>query len=172
MGGVQGVLVGGGTVVWGCGGMPFQDGNRLASGGSANCVWCVSEVSVPSVNERRERGRQGSGNALPPRGFWAGLGYSSGSGSWLHDVNHITLVSVPRAVFLPSQLCSYCPTEPSLREAQPSPDVWACAQVHTDMSVCREPARTCFCTAWYILSAALFILRAHYCFLTDVAHLR
>lgn len=38
MGGVQGVLVGGGTVGWGCGGMPFQDGNRLASGGSANCV--------------------------------------------------------------------------------------------------------------------------------------
>lgn len=27
-GGVQGVLGGGGTVGWGCGGMPFQDENR------------------------------------------------------------------------------------------------------------------------------------------------
>lgn len=77
----------------------------------------------------------------------------------------------PEAVCLPSQLCSYSPAEPSLHGPQPSADVSAHIQVHTDVSVCREPARTCFCTAWYILSAALFILRAHYCFLTDVAHL-
>lgn len=80
-GGVQGVLGGGGTVGLGCGGMYFQDGNRSASGGSVNCVWCFSEVSVPSINKRRERGRQGNVNALPSRGFWVGLGYSSASGS-------------------------------------------------------------------------------------------
>lgn len=38
-GGVQGVMGGGGsTMGWGCGGMPFQDGNRSASGGPGNCV--------------------------------------------------------------------------------------------------------------------------------------
>lgn len=72
-GGVQGVLGGGGTVGW----MPFQNRNRLASGGSANCARCFSEVSVPSLKKRRKRGRQGNVNALPPGGFWAGLGCSS-----------------------------------------------------------------------------------------------
>lgn len=69
-------------------------------------------------------GQKGEGNyALPPRGFWADLGYSSASGSWLLAVNPIALVSGPRAVCLPSQLCSYSPTQPSLHGPQPSPDV-------------------------------------------------
>lgn len=133
-----------------------------------------SKVSVPSINKKRERERQGNVNALPSRGFWVGLGYGSASGSWLRAVNPITLVTATRAVCLPSQLCSYSPTEPSLRGPQPPPYVWGCTQVRTDVCVCREPASTSFYTAptaWYILSAALFILRAHYCFLTDMAHL-
>lgn len=99
-----------------------------ASGGSTNCLWCSSEVSVPSINKRREGGRQCNVNVLPPRGVWAGLGYSSASGSWLHAINPVAVVSVLRAVWLPSRLCSYSPTESSLHGPQACEPAHRCTQ--------------------------------------------
>lgn len=60
-GGVQGVLGDCDTVGWGCGGMPFQDGNRSASGGSVCGAFLKSEYHLLAKGEKGK----GKGMLMP-----------------------------------------------------------------------------------------------------------
>lgn len=98
--------------------MPFQDGNRSASGGS------VCDAFLKSVYYLLAKGETGKGMLMPCLlevfgQIWITV--------VLQDLGSLLLTSLPWSqppeLCLLSQLCSYSPNEPSLQGPWPSPDV-------------------------------------------------